>query len=705
MTLRERLAGWLFPELKSAQETAPGVGFRSYAPIATARKPYKYSDRGAIAEAVNSSVVTACMAQWLALYPSAPLVVATGEDGAVSYDDATLAWYNDNSAGASSSELLTLVQLYRMLTGTAYVASVENGAGLPVGAEVFHAMNCAPITTKTERVARYEVRIGNDRFDLAPDAVAVLPWVVRDPANPMLGVPPMRAIFHDLSTYNAVASFVFEFLENGAIPGTIVTDPVHRQPADRADIREDLEAKFGKGNRGRVAYVDGGVTLSTFSHGLKDLDVEKLRRVPEANICAGFAVPPELVGVQVGLERSTYNNKAEARRVFARLNVAPYWQSDARALERVFMPTGYDLRFDTTEVPAMREDADAVASRSSGLFSAGVITLNEARRANGYDDIAGGDVLSTATATPEPVQDPEPDPEPTKGAKAGELHGFEEKTAEELDAYWKARADDMAEAEDALASDLVGAMAKVRQLIDTDRNKGTAEVMQAKARGILREVERGEWQGKELPAPFPSLTPATLRELFIEGTKSTREAFVRDMLNASLRDVGDLVAGLELLGEEVDRLLLDAYGASSEKIMDSVETVKRELFEAVAEGTADEIDSAIDRAVAVATVRMATVARTTVTATNGRLQDTAWGAVNKRDPTREIWKEWLSERDGVVRKTHREADRQRVEPGGFFKVGQDRMRAPGNGSRVEENANCRCVCVPITKRKDDNANS
>lgn len=703
MTIRELFASWLLDGKKDAGDTAQVSPLRSYAPIATTRKPLKYSDRAGIAEAVNSAVVSACMAQWLQLYPSAPLVVTTGDAGKVVYEDPTLAWYNDNSAGVSSSDFLTLVQLYRLLTGTAYVASVENGAGLPIGAEVFHGMNCTPVTTKTARVARYEVTIGQDRFDLAPDAVAVLPWVVRDPANPMLGLPPMRAIFHDLSTYNAVAQFVFEFLENGAIPGTIVTDPVHRSPADRQDIREDLEAKFGKGNRGRVAYVDGGVVLSTFSHGLKDLDVEKLRRVPEANICAGFAVPPELVGVQVGLERSTYNNKAEARRVFARLNVAPYWQSDARALERVFMPTGYDLRFDVTEVPAMREDADAVASRSSGLYGAGIITLNEARRANGYDDVANGDAfaITTTPTAPETAPEADPEPEPTKGAKAGELHDFDEKSAEDLDAYWKARADTMQTAEDALLSDLVRAMANVRQLIENDTAKGTADTMQAKAHALLRELRNypERWEGKELPAPFPSLTPETLRQLFVEGTKATRETFIRELLEASVGDVGDVLAGLELLAEDVGTILSDSYGASSEGIMESVETVKRELFEAMAEGTAEEIDSAVDRAIAKATVRMATVARTTVTATNGRIQDQAWGALNKRDPTREIWKEWLTERDGKVRDTHRRADRQRIQIGGFFKVGNDRMRAPGNGSRVEENANCRCTCVPITKRK------
>lgn len=59
--------------------------------------------------------------------------------------------------------------------------------------------------------------------------------------------------------------------------------------------------------------------------------------------------------------------------------------------------------------------------------------------------------------------------------------------------------------------------------------------------------------------------------------------------------------------------------------------------------------------------------------------------------------EWLSSRDGKVRPSHEEADGQRAPMNGFFDIGGEELKYPGdpNGS-AENTIGCRCIRIPIT---------
>ncbi|WP_206341757.1 phage portal protein [Streptomyces ureilyticus] len=56
---------------------------------------------------------------------------------------------------------------------------------------------------------------------------------------------------------------------------------------------------------------------------LDQLRFPDLRTISETRICAGFGVPPVLVGAKAGLDRSTFANYAEARRSFWEETIMP----------------------------------------------------------------------------------------------------------------------------------------------------------------------------------------------------------------------------------------------------------------------------------------------------------------------------------------------------------------------------------------------
>lgn len=63
------------------------------------------------------------------------------------------------------------------------------------------------------------------------------------------------------------------------------------------------------------------------------------------------------------------------------------------------------------------------------------------------------------------------------------------------------------------------------------------------------------------------------------------------------------------------------------------------------------------------------------------------------------YKQWVSRHDAKTRPSHMEADGQIVSVSGYFEVGGDRLRYPGDplGS-PEEIANCRCIVVSANRR-------
>ena len=90
-----------------------------------------------------------------------------------------------------------------------------------------------------------------------------------------------------------------------------------------------------------------------------------------------------------------------------------------------------------------------------------------------------------------------------------------------------------------------------------------------------------------------------------------------------------------------------------------------------------------------AKARATMIARTEVVAASNR------GAVDRYIKEGFEQKEWFAAMDERTRETHAAANGQVVGIRDNFKVGDDSMPQPGNGSLPEENINCRCTVLPV----------
>lgn len=247
-----------------------------------------------------------------------------------------------------------------------------------------------------------------------------------NPLDAYFGQAPLRPASRAVSLDNAATDFVDTLLRNYAVPGVVIktATAVTQEVADR--LKKRWKASFAGERRGEPAVLQTGMDVQPLGLSLRDLEFPDLRAYSESRICATFQVPPILVGAKVGLDRSTFTNYREAR--------AQLWEEAIFSLQRRFLEpvraqllpefsgvgrARVHLRWDNSEVLALREAESAKWERATNALARGGITINDFRRTVGLDPVPGGDVfLMPAGVTPQPagqIAAPVPDAAPAGG--------------------------------------------------------------------------------------------------------------------------------------------------------------------------------------------------------------------------------------------------------------------------------------------------
>ena len=175
-------------------------------------------------------------------------------------------------------------------------------------------------------------------------------------------------------------------------PGPVLTEEQAKQIRDR--LREDYGG--ASRNRGHVAVVANGATLSQVGFSPQQLDLKQAHYHPETRICAVLGVPPTLANFASGLEHSIYNNVRQGQEHFYEQTVNPLWRQVAATYTKQLLRTDYAtdpkvrLRFDTTDVRALQEDTNEVYARISVAVEKGWMTKDEARAEVGLEPLPDG---------------------------------------------------------------------------------------------------------------------------------------------------------------------------------------------------------------------------------------------------------------------------------------------------------------------------
>jgi HK97 family phage portal protein len=215
--------------------------------------------------------------------------------------------------------------------------------------------------------------------------------------------PPIMAAASEVDSDVEAIRYVFALLKNDAIPRTVLTVPSDRPLLDGEfeRMKEQFAERYGGVNRGGVAILEAGTTATRLSLNLQEMAFEALAKLPESRIAAALRVPPIIAGLNVGLERSTFSNYGEARKAFAQDTLSTLWRLVSSEITADLLPEfnglgGVEVRFDTSRVAALQEDATQKYNRTINAYKAGLLQKNEARRALGYGDVPGGEAFFSA---------------------------------------------------------------------------------------------------------------------------------------------------------------------------------------------------------------------------------------------------------------------------------------------------------------------
>ena len=202
--------------------------------------------------------------------------------------------------------------------------------------------------------------------------------------------------------------FTTQLFENGGNPSGLLTTEAKLSPKDRASLAESWRLANSRGSARRVPVLDNGVAFLRVGMPPDEVQLIDLKMHAVREVARMLSINPILLQ---DLERSTYANTAEAYQDFARRTVSP-WARRIEAAVRHLLPPLRRAELDIsylTERGIGEISADALAQ-----LAAGVISVNEARTAIGYEAVDGMDELR-GQREPEP-----PEPEPDDGGEDDE---------------------------------------------------------------------------------------------------------------------------------------------------------------------------------------------------------------------------------------------------------------------------------------------
>ena len=193
--------------------------------------------------------------------------------------------------------------------GEAFLRKIRDRAGGVTQLWPLSPLTVTPETTEEDRrrgvfISHYVVDDGKGSREEVPveDVIHFRNGV--DDTDHRRGMSPLRRLLREVASDEEATRFLEDLLANFAVaslavtvpPGPVLTEEQAKQIRDR--LREDYGGR--NRNRGHVAVVANGATLSQVGFTPQQLDLKTAHYIPETRICAVLGVPPMLVNLSVG---------------------------------------------------------------------------------------------------------------------------------------------------------------------------------------------------------------------------------------------------------------------------------------------------------------------------------------------------------------------------------------------------------------------
>lgn len=613
----------------------------------------------------NSTLIQACMNQWINEVSSAPMKPYVNDTPS---DNALLDIFN--------VKVIQQIIYQMLLSGTAFLYKIRNGAGELVAVQVLSGFHVIKKYDTNGYLLNWEYQTSKGTFTIEKDDVVPITWFTKSVDDEDFGISPINTIIQSAEQINEFTRFVTDSAANDFTPRTILSAPVNMNltNAQQKQILDQVREEF-QTNPGSIKVLNGGWTIERLSIGLNDLDTQMLRVVPEVDICASFMIPPMLINVVAGLQASTYNNVAEARRYFVQNTISGMWSKLEQTINENFsfefsqQPEWY---FETADLASMKEDNQEKFLRLQAMYQANVISRGEFRAEMDLEDIDNGqqvyyqDLISPfnfGTASAEPPA-PEPILPPTKAVSKKKVKKLTipPNDVETKAVFWR------------------------RYNTITNRN---SKEFKAIVDGMIDDMKQRTISAVGFNSTY--IANGNLKredfQKYNEGILKAQDEIRRQLAN-------DLSFRFDDVGQLARTQLQDIAGRTSDEMFLSMEKMIAETEQELSLMRGDAYDEKLEvieqkfqkfknvHAPAIADYSANNVA----TSTQQIIMD-----------DKGIKYIWLTQRDGRVRASHRTADGQEPDASGYFTLGDgERTKRPcAPGMTAKNSMRCRCILYPV----------
>ncbi len=193
------------------------------------------------------------------------------------------------------------------------------------------------------------------------------------------GLAPLDVAKMAAETIDSAEAFTKAFFEQGALPPMIVS-PENGMitEADKRTLEEAFRRVVsGVRNAWKALVLRGGIDVKTIEMpSLANLAMSEVNEVARARIAVAFGIPQTMIE-----DAANYATAREHRISFWRETIIPEMELIISALnDQHFARLGKNVMADYNQVEALQQDEATKASAVIDLFTAGIISRDEARR-------------------------------------------------------------------------------------------------------------------------------------------------------------------------------------------------------------------------------------------------------------------------------------------------------------------------------------
>ena len=515
----------------------------------------------------KASVVMAPVMWVMRQLSSAPMMIENA-DGERTKDHAMLHLLRRPNQYYGGRILKMAIAHDLVMDGNAYVVKVRNNLRAVVELWYVPYWMIYPDYPQdgSEFISHYVYTPGGREIYLDPDDVIHIRFGI-DPQNQRRGLSPLKALLVEIFTDNEAANFAASVLENGGVPGLVISPKEGTISKGDVDaVKDYIENKFGGDNRGKPLALSGPTEVKEYGYSPAKMNLSAIRNIPEERVCACIGVAAAEVGFGTGVQQTKVGaTMQELRRKSYEDAVIPLHELIADELETTLLPDfepspeQWSVVWDYSGVQMLQEDENKRWERLSAAVQAGWMTVAEAQRQAGLevDDsqevyLRGLNIVETTAVKMRSVK--------TKGKKSeADINEVERAYVQEMNKRRERIAERWAGEQvkefDRMGDDFAAMW--------EDQKSRKALEDEVKIDRIINSVNWGEYAGKALlyEQLYLSMAQAT-----IEGLNVTMGLGVNltDPIERAVIEQGGIRKGLVDLSGQTKQALLDAVKEARE---------------------------------------------------------------------------------------------------------------------------------------------